>query len=365
MAQHRDYLHGLDLLRIVSSALVVYTHIANWFTTRQREWWLADHVDDAIVAPLHLNPNLSFAGVSMFLLISGIVVTHVADRETSGQFLRRRLVRIVPLLLLASVAAWLLVNLADYHPESGQSRLDFLDLLSGMTLAGFFTTPEVVFLGVTWTLLTQIAFYGYVAATIPLLRHRPWLPPVLAATLCCVALSLATGVGSVAAHRIGMVAAFIPVLCIGQVMSLVHHRKLGAGVGAGIAAAHFLVFVWADRLGEYMLSGTAFPRTLLIAAGIVGLMMVIRGRISTARLVKVWSARTYAIYLLHPLCLYPVLDRLTPVIGPDIALLIALVVLTVVTEVTHRGFEMPVNHWFRTMDRKLPISSPRAGSARR
>jgi peptidoglycan/LPS O-acetylase OafA/YrhL len=354
----REYLHGLDLLRAVASSLVVYTHLANWFATRRRSWWFSEWLHDGIVAPLHLNPNLSFAGVSLFLLISGVVVTHVAARETPGPFLRRRLVRIVPLLLLASVLAWLLVNVAGYRPESGQHSLDLGDLLTGMTLAGFFTTPEIILLGIAWTLLVQIVFYGYVAATMPLLRRRAWLAPALAAVLVCTALSLVTGSGSVAGHRIGMIAAFLPVLCIGQLISLARTGALRPVVAAMLGCVHFLLFVWADRLGEYMLSGNAFGRTLLLSTGVLLLTIGIRGRVSTSGPVRGWSARTYAIYLVHPLCLYPVLDRLAPVIGSGPALLVALVLLTIVTELAHRWFEMPVNRWFRRWERTRRISCP-------
>ncbi|MFC4005145.1 acyltransferase family protein [Prauserella oleivorans] len=355
----RTYLYGLDLLRVVASVLVLFTHIANWFSTRQREWWLAGWVHRDVVTPLHLNDNLSFAGVSLFLLISGLVVTHVADRERPRQFLRRRLARVLPLLFVASVIAWLLVNHAGYRPESGQSSLDLLDLLAGMTLAGFFTTPEVVFLGIAWTLLTQIVFYGYVAATMPLLRRHAWAPSALAAALCCVLLSLATGVGTVAAHRIGMIAAFFPVLCLGQLLSLVHARKVRPGAGVVLGAVHVLLFVWADRLGEYMLGGTAYPRTLLIMLALVALVMTVHGRLSRSRVVRTWSRRTYAIYLLHPLCLYPVLDRLAPVIGADVALLVALGLLAAVVEPAHRLVELPVNNWFRSREGVRSISFPR------
>lgn len=355
----RPYLHGLDLLRVIASVLVVYTHAANWFSTRGHEWWLAISVDSAVVEPLHLNPAMSFAGVAIFLLVSGVVVTYVGERETSRQFIRRRLTRILPLLAVITAVAWVLINLGLYVSESRQESLDLLDLLKGITLAGFFTTPEVVLLGVAWTLVNQIFFYAYASVTLPLLRHRAWIPSALAAALVCLVLSVTAGVQDVGVHRLGMIAAYFPVMCIGQLISLVTTRKISAVTGIALGSVHFLLFVWADKLGGYVATGNAHPRTLLLTIGLVVLAMGICGRVSRATVVRNWSSRTYAIYLLHPLCIYPIMDRLVPHIGEVASLLIALALLGVSTELCHRYVEMPANRWFR--NREKPARAAASG----
>lgn len=350
------YLYGLDLLRVLASVLVVFTHIAGWYSTRGHEWWASAWADRDVIGPLHLNPNLSFLGVATFLVVSGLVVTHVADRETSSQFLRRRLVRIFPLLLLVSLAGWVMINLGAYMSESKQSSMDVLDLLSGSTLFGFFSTPELIIIGPAWTLLVQIFFYAFVAATIPLLRRQAWIPPALAAALVLVVLALTTGGEDVATRRFGIIAAYFPVLIIGMLISLVRAGKVTVPAGVGIGAVHFLLFVWADRLGGHFHTGIEHPRTLALVIGVVVLAMTAQDRISRARLTKSWSARTYAIYLLHPLCLYPVLDWLSPELGTDVALLLALLLLAAVTEVAHRWFEAPLNRWVRARDKRRQVT---------
>jgi len=346
------YLHGLDTLRMVASVLVVYTHVANWFATRGHIWWGSAWIDRDVIGPLHLNPALSFAGVATFLVVSGLVVTHVANRETPGQFLRRRLTRIGPLLLATTVSAWCLINLGVLGAVSKQKSLDVGDLLLGTTMTGYFTTPEVVLNGVTWTLLVQVVFYLFVAATIPLLRSRAWLPPALAAAVVCVGLSFATAVHhNIPVHRVGIIAAFLPVLCIGQLISLVRNRHVSAPVGIAVGAANFMLFVWAGKLGEYFHTGTSHPRTLLLVIGVVILAMTAGGRISRSAVVRGWSARTYAIYLLHPLCIYPLMDWMVPDLGPDVSLVTALAVLAAVNEVFHRYLEMPVNQWIRAREK--------------
>ncbi|WP_286899803.1 acyltransferase [Thermocrispum sp.] len=344
--------YGLDLLRVLASLLVVYTHIAGWYSTRGHEWWASAWVDQDVIAPLHLNPNLSFLGVATFLVVSGLVVTHVADRETAPQFLRRRLVRIFPLLLVVSLAGWILINIGVYRSESKQTSMDVLDLLTGSTMVGFFTTPEVIIIGPAWTLLVQVFFYAYVAITIPLLRRHAWIPPALAAALVIIVLGLTSNGADIATRRFGIIAAYFPVLIIGMLISLVRAGKVPMSAGVSIGAVHFLLFVWADRIGGHFHTGTEHPRTLALVFCVVVLAMAASDRVSRAKLTKAWSARTYAIYLLHPLCLYPMLDWLSPELGTDLALVLALLLLAAVTEVAHRFFEAPLNRWVRAREKR-------------
>src|SRR5690606_7243133 len=83
---------------------------------------------------------------------------------------------------------------------------------------------------------------------------------------------------------------------------------------------------------------------------VVVLALASSDRVSRAKLTKAWSARTYAIYLLHPLCLYPMLDGLSPTLGTDLTLVLALLLLAAVTEIAHRFFEAPINRWVRARE---------------
>ncbi|WP_317496223.1 acyltransferase [Haloechinothrix sp. LS1_15] len=357
----RRYFHGLDLIRVLAAITVIYTHSSAWFTVNGHHWWLSTWVDRYVVAPLGLTTRLSFVPVALFFVISGLVITYVAHRETGPQFVRRRMARIIPLLVLASLAAWLLTNLGLFEPFSGQQRLDMFDLLAGVTLVGFFTTPEVILLGLAWTLLVQIVFYVYIAVTIPLLRRHAWMPFALAAAIVFAVLALTSGSDGIAAYRTGVIAAYSTVLCIGALIGLAFHRKIHPATATLLGTVHFLLFVWADRIGGILPLEAEHPRTVALAVGLVVLVLTARDRLSRSRLVTSWASRTYTVYLVHPLCLYPVLDALVPVVGKHAALLAALVVLLAVTEALHRWFEMPIARWFRSRDRRAPADTVAAG----
>lgn len=354
----RGYLHGLDLLRVLASAAVVYTHIAGWFDSRGREWDVSTFVDRALIKPLLLNPNLSFLGVGTFLVVSGLVVTLVTTKESPAQFLRRRSIRLFPLLVAVSVVGWLLINAGLYIPSGKQESMGVLDLLAGASLVGFFTTPNIVVIDPAWTLVVQLFFFAFIAACIPLLRRKPWVPLALAAALVSVGLSLTTDEENLALRRLGVIAAYFPVLCIGATIALVYGRRLRPLTGWALGAVHFGLFVWAARLGGHIYTGTAHPRTLALVTLLVILTMTAADRVTTARVTTEWSARTYAIYLVHPFCLYPLLDGLAPVVGIPLALLIALVALAVASDLAYRFVERPVA---RLLRRRKGPSRPEAG----
>ncbi|MQA62097.1 MAG: acyltransferase family protein [Actinophytocola sp.] len=348
-------LHGLDLLRVLASCFVVFGHILSWFSVRRESSWLDQGVATFIVGPLHLNSNLSFAGVGLFFLVSGVVVTHATDRERSGQFLFRRLARLAPLLWAVTLIAWFLINRGLQVSSEAATPLGVGDLLRGMVLAHHLTYPSTAIVGVTWTLLHQTAFYILVALCIPILRRRAWLAPAVAAVVCFAALLISASsrtsrTGETASwllHTLGQFATYIPLLCIGQVISLVHRGKISGLAGFAIGTAHYLLFAWSDRMGGYTFQGGAMPRTALLLILLVLLTLKISGPISRSAWVGGWARRTYAIYLVHLGCVFVVMDGLVPLVGHELAMGATILTVAVVAEALHRVIERPVDAWLR------------------
>ncbi|GLY48175.1 acyltransferase [Lentzea sp. NBRC 102530] len=346
------YMHGLDLLRVIASVCVVLTHLTAWFTLRDKDFWLAHWVERDVVGTLHLNPRLSFLGVALFLVVSGVVVTHVADREKPLQFLRRRVVRLLPLLWVVTPLVWLLINLGFQVSSAKESDLTFGDMISGMFLVNYFQDPFVALVAVTWTLTIQIVFYAYVAATIPALRRWPWIPPLAAAPLCFITLLITDQFSTNTSHQIGQFGAYLPVLVIGQLISLVHSRKVHPLAGVAIGAVHFVLFTWADKVGGYTSQGDSVPRTLFIAVLLTIVLVSASGPVTRSAFVRGWSKRTYAIYLVHLSCMYPLFDTLMGVLDPNLVAVMGLALTALVAEVLHRLVEMPAHNATRRWEKR-------------
>ncbi|WP_306744182.1 acyltransferase family protein [Saccharothrix yanglingensis] len=351
-AARTGYLHGLDLLRVIASCAVVLTHLVGYFTLIRQDFWLSTWLEQGVVEPFHLNPRLSFFGVALFLVVSGVVVTHVANRERPLQFLRRRVVRLVPLLWVVAVLVWVLVNLGLRVSAADEGDLGFGNLLGAMFLTNRFQTPQVVMVGVTWTLQVQVAFYCYVALTIPVLRKRAWIPPLVAAPVCFVVLLLTHGADTSAGEEIGRFGAYLPAMCLGQLISLVHSGRVDALAGTAIGAVHFLLFCWTDMLGWYAWQGDSAPRTLLFAVLLTVVLVSARGPVSRSAFIRGWSKRTYAIYLIHLSAMYPLYDALMPHLDDTLVVALGLAFTALSAEVLHRVVEMPADRAIRRWERR-------------
>lgn len=349
-AERDDHLHGLDLLRVIASCAVVFTHVLAWFAGANEGWWAWTWTRWVSADTLNLHPWMSFVGVAFFFVISGVVVTHVTGRETSGQFLRRRLTRLAPLLFVVTFIGWSLINLGLRISPAEEGPLGVDKLLLGMVLGTSFTEPQVVLLAITWTLRVQVLFYVLVALSIPLLRRRAWVPPLVIAVLSCLTLLAAPHHEVFGEHFTGF-ATYLPVLCLGQIISLVHSGKVRPLVGVALGAAHFLLVVWADKLG-LTFQGNGVPRTVLLVVLVVVVLMKARDRLSRSAFVKAWAKRTYAIYLVHVCAIYPVFDALMPHLDENLVVVIGLAVTFLATEALHRWVEMPAERTIRRWERR-------------
>lgn len=122
---------GLDLVRFTAATLVVLLHLSIC--------------------------GFGWVGVQLFFALSGILIAYTAEGATPAQFLRRRIIRLVP-------AAWVCatVTFVIYVSIRGQSR----DLARGYINSMVFWPrgPWVDF--VYWTLHIEVGFYAVVFLTL-------------------------------------------------------------------------------------------------------------------------------------------------------------------------------------------------------
>jgi peptidoglycan/LPS O-acetylase OafA/YrhL len=113
-------------------------------------------------------------GVDLFFVISGFIVCHVAAADP-GQFMLKRIFRVVPLYWLCTIA---LFGLALAAPELvGATRGDASELLKSLFFVPFTkgngNVHPLLYLG--WTLNYEIVFYGLFALALALAPRRPHL----------------------------------------------------------------------------------------------------------------------------------------------------------------------------------------------
>ncbi|WP_016701083.1 acyltransferase family protein [Actinoalloteichus spitiensis] len=359
----RRYLYGLDALRILAALFIIYRHVGEWLWANGFRWPVDAWMGEAFREPLRLNTFFGFVGLSTLFLISGLVITYVTDRERPVQFLLRRASRLLPAFWAAVCVAWVLVALGLVS-ALGDAAADLNSLFGSLTLANFFLSEQRIVLGVTWTLTVQLTFFVYVGLTLPWGRRWPWLPPAVAATALSVALSLVNTIDGIPAYHLRTILTYLPVLFVGQLVSLVRSGRLGAGVGVPLGAVHFLLFVRAGLTSELIPSGDGHVRTLLITTLVVVLLLSADGRLARSRLVGAVARRTYALYLIHVPVGFAVLGLLAPHAHLAVALPVALLAMGGAAELLHRYVELPCHRRYRAWERRRgPAPAPPASTA--
>ncbi|MCP2332890.1 Peptidoglycan/LPS O-acetylase OafA/YrhL, contains acyltransferase and SGNH-hydrolase domains [Actinoalloteichus cyanogriseus DSM 43889] len=363
-APARQYLYGLDVLRVIAALFIVYRHFVQWTGFEGHPLGFRDAVNDLVVAPLRLNPHLGMVGLLSLFLISGLVITYVTGSERPGQFLLRRSFRLLPAFWVAVLVMWCLVGLGVSQGARADTPADLNSLLGSLTLANFFLTEQKIVLSVTWTLTIQFGFYLFIAATIPLARTRPWLPPAVAAVLVGVGLLLTPVVETDTLSQVRTVLTYLPVLFIGQLISLVRSGRLGPVVGTALGTAHYLLFVGAGLGHDTLPDGPSSERTLLIMVLVTVLLLRARGGLARARPVSVLAKRTYAVYLAHIPAGFPILRWVTAETNALLGVLCAVLATAVAAEALYRFVEMPVHRWYRRRERarRAPTPSVAPGS---
>jgi exopolysaccharide production protein ExoZ len=158
-------LHNLQALRGVACLLVLFCHLAGW------ERLISIYTPHRLLSPMHY---CGFAGVDLFFVLSGFVITWVSvdglgDRTRLAGYLGRRLWRIYPTYWacwgLAATAGFILVSRP--WPTDGSVLTRVLLLLPSDELNP--VIPQA------WTLCYEVAFY-LAFAVFFVLPRRAFLP---------------------------------------------------------------------------------------------------------------------------------------------------------------------------------------------
>ena len=316
----------LDYLRIFAFASVLVGH---------KFWQPLQAAIAAPDSPWHWPARLLWpwvrgggAGVLVFFLVSGYIITHVLERERTLEFLIRRAFRIYPLYIVAVLAQFALLHAQGQAPAVPT-------LLAQLSLLGDWLGAPYTLGGVEWTLRLELVFYLLMAAlkamnlglaafkTSALFARwcngggarRPWLveaallPIAVADRLLAKAsrpwvyvlltLALYACLGPWPTHTAwtrGYFTLYFPCLLLGSAIWLGEH---GVMRWVGVALLGLLVLllqyfglqawqpVWLDA------------HFTLLALALFLLLWALRRRLPAPRGVLWLSELTYAVYLFH------------------------------------------------------------------
>ena len=334
---------SLQFLRFLAASLVVLTHVRLEF----------DKLGPATIAPF------GAFGVDVFFVISGFVISHITERDTS-RFLSKRLIRIVPLywaftLALAAISYALphLLNSAVFDGPHLLASLLFFPLWTEGT--GF---KPILLLG--WTLNYEMFFYllFYVSMRIDH-RYRELLCSALLIGICVTVGAIDPAPTSpLAFYADPIVLEFV----FGMALALAWRRS--AALRSGLPTAGGAALVLASAVAFYLTDGDSahleeLPRSLvwglpalLLVAATMGLERHFRALGARAReIVLLLGEISYPLYLIH-IYLVALLSRVLDLTSLGIAgfLAVSLSAASIASWLALRLYDVPVRG---TLSRRL------------
>jgi peptidoglycan/LPS O-acetylase OafA/YrhL len=339
----------LDYLRALAAWLVVWDHLGNVLPRgRGQDWGPADFVREHFTAPQGIIQDFGWFGVAVFFLISGFIISDRARVESASEFVVKRVLRIYPMLAVAVA-----LSAAFLAPKE---QVTVENVLLNLTLANYVMVPQIVLVGVAWTLVIEMVFYALTAAT---QFARDW-PHRIGLNLAFTALVIwqARGFGD-QWFLFSISASYLPVLVMGQtVYWWLARGRLSAAWGLGYLAAAYGIFLW----GLKTLQPDFLPITnsylVSVTYALLLFIVMLHIRLPERRWVRLLSETSYSMYLLHGIIGWLVLSALIDRIPLTPAILVAAATSLAASLATQRLIEQPAQKLARRLTRPTPEPAP-------
>jgi peptidoglycan/LPS O-acetylase OafA/YrhL len=344
----------IAVLRGAAALLVVWDHLgATWPEYDGKTWAVVKYVREGINTPFGIIQDFGWLGVSIFFLVSGFVITYVAQRETRTSFGVKRAFRILPPLWV-SIGLILLLDwvLTAIHVAGSEGTFTFGQVLRSMVLLNYFLPRLATINGVGWTLAIEVAFYFLTFVFIGLVRKSPKTTLCVNLAIVMSVLLVRHGLGATGAYLVTDVS-YIPILLLGQVMYFRWSGRVGNRAFALFSALALFEFVYGAKevTVQFYAPGNSYGVSLLYAYAIfVGaLLLDANAKLPYSRPIKFYSECSYSLYLVHGAIGFFVLYVLTPYLPLTICIIIAIAVASVTAWVLHLFIEKPSQRLARRM----------------
>ncbi|MEO7914691.1 MAG: acyltransferase [Novosphingobium sp.] len=285
-------------------------------------------------------------GVDVFFIMSGFIMGKIGSREPPKVFLRRRLVRIVPLYWLTTLAMCALSWLPGLMKRFTFTGPDLIKSLLFIPFTSSFGLVEPLLIP-GWTLNYEMFFY--LVFTICLLTTRPkfWaLTLMLSLPAAGQIIVLSQWFDTTGPIFTTYTSPRLLEFAAGMALSITNPIK-GARMGLLAILAGFAGITLRWLFGD--LDVSSFFRLLLVggpAALLVagGLALDAAGRWPNFPVVMQFSTASYSLYLTHGF-IVPLLARFDNV--PILKITLGLALPTILAIITFRLFEKPVSRLLR------------------
>ena len=338
----------LDILRVVGAWLVVYDHIFSVWPSRSGiSLSFVNSIRSGINEPLGLIQDFGWLGVCIFFLISGFVIAHVSHRETWRNFLIKRFFRIYPLLAVAAV-----VSIVCFH-RTDQS-LGVQNILSNLLLVNYWISPQIIYVGVAWTLIIEISFYILVALLIPI--QMPGLYKAAGMLFFCVVVLWQSRNWGDNFFLFAATIAFIPYLLTGYVLylGLVRKELSFPVVGFSLACIYMTILYGLKTIHtDFLPLSNSYLTSYIFAILVFVMFFTFNHAQHTGKFLRFLADTSYSVYLFHGIIGFYILERLVPVVGFGLAAVTAIIFSLAFVTVIHFLIEKPALNFGKRLAKKF------------
>lgn len=320
---------------------MVWAHLVGGYLTQSgMSWPVSTAVDRLIFGPLAITQHGGFLGVALFFLVSGYIITRVAQRENAVEFSLKRLLRIYPPLIVAVALSVVIdASISGWTAESPT----LLHIVTNMTLINYVLVPQIVLVGVAWSLVVEVVFYALTLATRRLLvSPAVALQPLVLLAVASVMIITAGDFGD-SWFLFAVSFLYIPLLVLGSLFALGEKRLI---------APFPLVVLGSSAWATFLLGTERFYPAFLHPDGsypisaIAGLLLfssgyLLRSRIPRIRVISAIAQTSYSIYLLHGIVGLTIIRFVAPGWGYVPALVIGLAVTAAASAGSYLLIERP------------------------
>lgn len=364
-----DRLEWANTLRGLAALLVVIAHLGAAFFVGFFGPALGYPVNDTLPdwPPgqwlLSLPFDLGGFGVSLFFLLSGLVITKSLHKYSRSGFAAARALRILPTfaaVYLFIVVAVALANNANGMPYAVDAREAAVGMVPGLPTV---TRTPSLGLGVEWTLIIELLFYA--ACLIPFRRlqtERRWVPlmAVTSAVVLVVLFSWTSLAGSLLSGPrllLMMFCLYLPILLIGVTAAGGLGRRNVIQI-VGLAGLYLVGSFFADP---------PIPMearfSVLLAVPVFIAACVFGGRWNGHAATSFLADISYPLYLLHILLGSIVMYALASQNLPALVVLAGgLSAVAATAWVFHVAIEVPTHRWGQRLARsRFPAHTENQG----
>ncbi|WP_446684928.1 acyltransferase family protein [Lentzea indica] len=338
--------------RAVGALLVFYSHIAaQWVGKRDEKSAFFDTLNAVSSDPFHMSlQGIGEVAVPFFFLVSGFVVTPIALRHGQVRFGLNRLSRVYPPMIFTVLLTALLITVGGGLLATGQSQtISAWTLFTNSVLVNYLIFPQVVLVGVAWTLIVEVIFYVLLILLIPVLRRWVWLALAIELTFVFVVLMSRAQFGK-SWSLFAVNVSYLPIPIIGQIIWATTTKRIPLWLGGLYTAGAWSLYVLGDalKLGRV---DNSYSLALAIAVLCFLLGLFAEPRLRERKFWIALSERSYSIYLLHGLVAFAMLDLLRPAVPLLPAVVIAVAITFGAVELSYRFVEKPSHKLARKLSK--------------